>query len=166
MEYVIDKLIEEVKTLAELPASAGGFSESLPLRAVYFGDPGIVPISLFPCAFVEPSTDAPQSETTGTDRRTFLVQIALAIDARAYFDKTVDEASGDRALVRASSALKAWFRRRAKRDLDDLDGIVDLKVRETNFRKVRRGTTELNSIFTKEAVTTLVISKTFQRVLD
>lgn len=161
MEDVVDRLVEEVKALAETPAAEGGFAEALPLKAVYFGDPGIIPASLYPCATVDPVMDSEEDETTGADRRELMVEIGLHIDARDYFERDADEASGDRALVQATFALGRWFRRRSKRSLDGLTGVINVRVGDAQYRASARG-----SVITKSSKTTLRIRKGYARVLD
>lgn len=161
MEEVIDKLISEVHVLSETSLSEGGFAEVLPLKAVFFGDPGMIPASLYPCATVEAVLDRSAEETTGADRRDLDIAIGLHIDAREYFDKEVDEASGDRALVEATHALVRWFRRRSKRTLDSQEGVINVQVEDTQYRAYARG-----QVITKSSRTTLRIHKAYARVLD
>jgi hypothetical protein len=160
MEKVTDKIISEVQALSEMSLEDGGFAESLPLKAVYFGDPGLIPQSLYPCATVEPLVTDPEHQTTGADFDELSVVITLHIDARDYFDHNADEAIGDRALVVASGALRRWFRRRSKRTLDG--DVTSLEVRGTAYpRPMVRG-----SVITKSSRTTLVVEKGYARVLD
>ena len=160
MEQVIDRVIVEVKALTELPASEGGIADILPLKAVYFGDPGIMPVSLYPNVCVGPSDDddSEGGETTGSDQRTLSIDIILNLDARDYFDTDEEEASGDRALVQAASAIGRWFRRRDKRQLDGLAGVRDVTVAGTQYRPMQRG-----QVITKSSRTTLHVTKNYLR---
>ncbi len=64
MEDIIERLIQEIKNLTSLTRSDGGLSHVLDIKSVYFGDPGIVPQSLLPCAMVEPIFESPDGEMT------------------------------------------------------------------------------------------------------
>lgn len=159
MEALIDKLIEEVTAFVNAPTAEGGIADDLEIRAIYFGDPGVIPVSLYPCVTVEPEMDDPDSETTGYDTRELRVVISFHIDARNYFDVDADEAMGDRLLVRAALALRAWFSRRSKRTMQD--HWRDIKVLDTEYRARNRET-----VVAKSARTTLLVTKNYIRVLD
>lgn len=159
MEDVIDKIIEEVGQVNLLDEADGGIADILPLQAIYFGDPGIIPASLYPCVTVSPDLDDPEGETTGYDKRALRVHVSLHIDARQYFDASADEAMGDRMLVKATFALTRWFRRRSKRTLDGL--VIDTAVQDTAYRQLQRG-----NIPAKSSRTTLVVRKTYARNFD
>lgn len=159
MESVIDKIIEEVAIVNSLEQSEGGISDLLDLQAIYFGDPGIIPASLYPCVTVSPDLDDPEGETTGYDKRALRIHLSLHIDARQYFDANADEAMGDRMLVQATFALTRWFRRRSKRTLDGL--VIDTSVQDTTYRQLQRG-----NIPAKSSRTTLVVQKTYARNFD
>lgn len=162
MESIIDKLISDIAQMAETPEADGGFQESLPLKAVYFGDPGVIPGSLYPCATVEAVTNESDSESTGFDKRDLVVAITLHIDAREFFDSAADEATGDRALVSASFQVEKWFRRRTKRTLDGLEGVNNVSVQGTSYQRPQyRG-----PVITKSSRTTLLVRKSYARVLD
>lgn len=161
MEDVTDKIIEEVKTLSQMTAVEGGFSDIVSLQAVYFGDPGLVPVSMYPCVTVEPEDEDTDEETTGYDKRTLRVSVSVHIDAREYFEASEEEASGDRQLVQATSAIGAWFRRRSKRTLDGMAGVHNLSVESVAYRVQARG-----PVITKTSRTTLVINRSYARVLD
>jgi len=161
LEEVIDKIISDLGEMALLEYDDGGFLEDLPLVTIFFGDPGLIPVSDFPCAYVEPILDDPEQRTTGTDRRSFTIDVSLLIDVRDHDTDEDDESFGSRALVRASYQLRKWYEKRSNLTLEGLAGVNDVSVRETRFVRAKRGT-----IWAKEAVTTLVIRKTSNRVLD
>lgn len=156
MEDIINAVIAEVEAFAQTQSEDGGCADILQLNAVYFGDPGIVPVRMYPCAMVDASSETPISESTGHDRRKLSLIVSLNIDAREYFDKDADEALGDRALVRASFALGRWFRRREARTLGGL--VLDTKVEDIDFTPIQRG-----PVITKSSRTTLVIDRTYPR---
>ena len=162
MESVIDKVILDIGLMAATLESDGGFEESLPLKAVYFGDPGVIPGSLYPCATVEAISNTSDSESTGFDKRDLVVAITLHIDAREFFDSAADEATGDRALVRASFQVEKWFRRRAKRTLDGLQGVNNVSVQGTAYPRPQYR----RPVITKSSRTTLLVRKSYARVLD
>jgi hypothetical protein len=159
MEALIDKLSEEVLAWSQTPTAEGGIADDLDIQAIYFGDPGVIPVSLYPCVTVEPEVDDPLSETTGYDTRELRVVISIHIDARNYFDSGVDEAMGDRLLVRATNSLRRWFSRRSRRTMDG--HWRALAVQETEYRARARA-----DVVAKTARTTLIVTKNYQRILD
>lgn len=159
MEAIIDAVIEEITAMTELPSSEGGISDVLELRAIYFGDPGVIPVSLYPCATVEPDDTVPEAKTTGYDTLVNRVVVSFHIDARNYFDSSVDEAMGDRLLVKTASLFRAWF---AKTSVRTKEGSWrSVEVEDTQYRARNRETT-----VAKSARTTLTVHKNYQRVLD
>ena len=158
MEAVIDKLVAEATAFKSTPEADGGCSDILDIQAVYFGDPGLIPAALYPCVTVEPVRDAPVSETTGFDVRDLEVTVTVLIDAREYFDSTVDEADGDRQLVKTVSLLQRWLRRTANRQLDGLAGVREVKVQSTDYMGQVRG-----SVVAKSAQVSLLVNKQYSR---
>lgn len=157
MEAIIDGVIAEIQTLTELPSSEGGLSDVLELKAIYFGDPGVIPVSLYPCATVEPDDTVPESKTTGYDTLVNRVVVSFHIDARNYFDTGADEAMGDRMLVKAASLLRLWF---AKTSVRTKEGSWrSVEVEDTAYRARNRETT-----VAKSARTTLTVHKNYVRV--
>lgn len=159
MEEVVDRLIEEVSALNDIPSAQGGLADLLPLKAVYFGDPGVIPASLYPCVTIGPQMDAPTGGSTGYDTRDLRIELQVLIDARQYFDSNADEALGDRMLVQATFALTRWFQRRTKRTLDGT--VQNLAVGDTDYRVQERG-----NVVSKSSRTLLIARKTYARVLD
>ena len=157
MEAVADKIIEELKYLAETEQADSGILDIVPVQAVFFGDPGIIQQSLYPCITVQPESDVPIGETTGYDKRSLRIEVSLLIDAREYFDVNVDEAIGDRALVQATYNIARWFRRPAKRTLDQLPGVVEVAVEDTIYR------TQDRNIPIKLSRTVLVVQKNYAK---
>ncbi len=159
MELVTDKLIRELTALSEQPALSGGISDILDIKVIYFGDPGIVPVWLYPMITVQPIRDAPVSETTGYEVRNLEVMITLAIDSREFFDKDAEEAKGDRKLTQAAQSMRLWLRRTANRNLDGEAGQVrEVAVDAINYTPEVRG-----SVITKSAQLTLSANKQYQR---
>lgn len=159
MEQVIDKLRNELTVLSETPESEGGIAEILGIQSIYFGDPGIIPVWLYPAILVQPIRDAPVSETTGYEIRNLEVLISLIIDSREFFEKDVEEAKGDRKLTQAAMAMRKWLRRTANRRLDGEAGNVrEVAVDATNYMVEVRG-----SVIAKSAQLTLTVNKQYQR---
>jgi len=159
LETVADKIIQELKDLNEKPSAEGGIADVLPLTAVYFGDPGLIPASLYPAVTVEPASDDSEGETTGYDKRDLRLNLSIHIDARQYFDANADEAIGDRMLVQVTSLVLANFRRRSKRTLDGT--VTNITVGPTQYRTQQRG-----NVISKSSRTTLIVRKNYARTLD
>lgn len=159
MELVIDKLKAELQTFSETSSQDGGIADILGIQSIYFGDPGIIPVWLYPAILVQPIRDAPVSETTGYEVRNLEVLISLIIDAREFFEKDVEEAKGDRKLTQAALAMRKWLRRTANRRLDGEAGNVrEVAVDATNYMGEVRG-----SVIAKSAQLTLAVNKQYQR---
>src|SRR5574338_298806 len=140
MELVVDKLISELNSFAETSSADGGIADIIKVESVYFGDPGIIPVWLYPAILVQPIRDAPVSETTGYEIRNLEVLISLIIDSREFFDKNVEEAKGDRQLTEAAGAMRRWLRSVANRRLDGEAGQVrEVAVDATNYAVEVRG---------------------------
>lgn len=158
MEDVTDKLIQEVKLWTDTLEASGGVADVIEFKSVYFGDPGVLPAFAYPAVVVQPSRDEPDIETTGYEVVDLTILITIMIDAREFFDASVEEATGDRALVRAASSLRRWLRRESNRSLDSLTGVRDVKVHTTDYLPEVRG-----EVITKSAQLTLVVNKQYQR---
>lgn len=156
-EDIIDMIVDEVKTCAQTLYADGGFADVLELKSVYFGDPGIIPGRLYPAATVDIRTDEEAGESTGTDKHKFPIAVSLHIDAREYFEKDSDEATGDRALVRATFSLSRWFKRRDKRTLDGR--VLDIEVTDSQYSPDVRG-----NVVVKTSQTMLVVHKNYLKV--
>lgn len=156
MEEIVDRLISEIRAMMGLTRTNGGFVDVIDVKAVYFGDPGIVPQSLMPCIMVEPNVESPDGETTSYDKRQLDVSIMLMLDARDYFNVDAEEAMGDRKLVQSAELIARWFRQREKRTLDGL--VNDIAVNETTYDVQDRG----NAIV-KTARVNLQVMKAFTR---
>lgn len=160
MELVIDKVLRELRTFAETPVEDGGMSEVMDIEAFYFGDPGILPVYNYPAFLVQPIRDVPESETTGYEIRNLEVLISLVIDAREFFDKDTEEATGDRQLVQAALALRKWLRTVANRHLDGEAGNVrEVTVSDTNYMVEAR-----TPVIAKSAQLTLTVNKQYAKV--
>lgn len=139
MEEIVDKVVAELETFASTPSEFGGVSDILPIEAVYWGDPGVMPVNAYPCFTVQPTRDVPEKETTSYEVRDNDVLVSLLIDARAFFDATPDEATGDRVLVKAMESARRWFRRDSNRSLDGLIGVREVKVTAVDYNVQVRG---------------------------
>lgn len=158
MEEVVDKLVAEVTLWSGTQAADGGFADELQFQSVYWGDPGVLPSFSYPGITVQPTNDVPESETTGYEVVDLTIQIGIHIDAREFFDASVEEATGDRTLVRAVSSLRRWLRRKSNRSLDGLAGVRELRIVATDYLPEVRG-----EVITKSAQITLVVNKQYQR---
>jgi hypothetical protein len=156
-EDIIDFIVDEVKACAQTLFDDGGFADVLDLKTVYFGDPGVIPARLYPACTVDLRSDEGAGESTGTDKHSFPIAVSLHIDAREYFEKDSDEATGDRALVRATFALSRWFKRRDKRTLDGR--VLDIDVTDSQFTPDARG-----NVIVKTSQTILVVKKNYMKV--
>jgi hypothetical protein len=159
MEQVIDKLRAELTTFSETLAEDGGCADILNIQAVYFGDPGLIPSILYPCFTVEPTRDDPESETTGYDVRSLQASITVLIDARDYFDATVDEADGDRRLVQTMQRLQRWLRTVANRHLDDQEGVREVRITRVEYTGQVRG-----EVISKTAQVFVEVDKQYPKV--
>lgn len=159
MEIVVDKVISELTLLSETSSSDGGIADILKVESVYFGDPGIIPVWLYPAILVQPIRDAPVSETTGYEIRNLEVLISLIIDSREFFEKDAEEAKGDRKLTQAAGAMRQWLRRVANRRLDGEAGSVrEVAVDATNYMVEVRG-----QVIAKSAQLTLTVNKQYDK---
>lgn len=156
MEAVIDKLISEVTLWKDAKEEDGGVADVLDIKSIYFGDPGVLPVYNYPAVTVQATRDVPESETTGAEMRDLTILVTIMIDAREFFDATVEEATGDRDLIRAAGSLRRWLRRDSNRSLDGT--VRQLKVLTTDYVPEVRG-----EIITKSAQLTLVVNKQYQR---
>lgn len=158
MESVIDAIIQELQTFAETTSAEGGCEDILTIEAFYFGDPGIIPVNSYPCFTVQADRDIPESETTGYDVRDHYIYVTLLIDSREYWDATAQEATGDRQMVQVMENLRLWLRRAAKRQLDGLGGVRELKIEQADyFISVR------DSVVAKSAQLQLLVNRQYAR---
>lgn len=156
METITDKLISEVDAWKDAMASDGGVADVLPIASVYFGDPGVLPTYAYPAVTVLGTRDAPESETTGYEVVDLTFLVSIMIDAREFFNASVEEATGDRMLVRAASSLRRWLRRESNRTLDGT--VRDVKVLTTQYAPEVRG-----EVIVKSAQLTLVVQTQYPR---
>jgi hypothetical protein len=156
MEAVVDKLITEVEAINALDEADGGIADILPIQAIYFGDPGLIPVSLFPAVTVEPDEDSDQTQTTGYDTLALTISVSFYLDARAYFEAGPDEALGDRKLVQAAAQMRRWLQRIEKRRLDG--EVLDVKVTQVEYRKTYKG-----DVPVKVARLALLVRKNYPR---
>lgn len=158
MESVVDAIVAELEVFKDATASNGGCSDILGIEAVYWGDPGIIPVNSYPAFTVQPIRDLPQSETTGYEVRDLEVLITLLIDSRSYWDASVLEATGDRQLVQVMEKVRNWFRTDHNRSLSGLEGVREVSVSATDYMVQVRG-----SVLAKSAQVTLTVNKQRQR---
>lgn len=158
MEQVVDAIVTELTQLKDTPSSLGGCSDIMTIEAVYWGDPGIIPVNSYPCFTVQPVRDLPDIETTGYEVRDLEVLITLLIDSREYWDATVLEATGDRQLVQVMEKVRNWFRTDTNRHLDGLAGTREVSASSTDYMVQVRG-----SVLAKSAQVTLTVNKQRER---
>jgi hypothetical protein len=158
MEAVIDKLSSELSSFMGVAAAYGGCYDTLPIQAVFWGDPGIIPAFDYPCFVIEPVRDSPLSENMGSERRELEVTVQLLQDARDDFNASANEANGDRKRVQTMGNLRKWLRRLANRQLDGQEGVLDVKVTNTDYTGQVRG-----SVIAKSASITLLVQKQYSR---
>jgi len=133
VEEVTDKLVAELTAFKDTESVDGGCSDIMTIEAVYFGDPGVIPVNSYPCFTVQPEQDVPVTETTGYEVRDLRLLITCLIDARQFFNADVLEATGDRQLVQTMGNLRKWLRRTANRRLDGLEGVREVSIASTDY---------------------------------
>jgi hypothetical protein len=158
MEEVTDKLVSELGLFKDADSADGGCADILTIEAVYFGDPGVIPVNSYPCFTVQPEMDEPDSETTGYEVRNLRILITLLIDAREYFNASVEEASGDRKLVQTMGLLRAWLRRTANRRMDGLTGVREVAISRTDYLVQVR-----DDVVAKSAQTNVTVNRQYRR---
>ncbi len=156
MEEVLDGLIAQVTLWSEATVADGGVADLITIRSVYFGDPGVLPAFNYPSTYVQGTKDDPDIETTGYEVVNLTILIGIMIDAREFFNASVEEATGDRDLTRAAGSLRRWLRRDSNRTLNGT--VRDVKVLTTEYVPEVRG-----EVITKSAQLTLVVNKQYQR---
>jgi hypothetical protein len=154
MEEIVDKIVSELTTLSGLDVVDGGFADLVTVEAVYFGDPGLLPVNSYPCFLVQPIRDTPDIETTGYEVRNLEIQVTLLIDAREFFDATPLEATGDRMMIKVMERVRNWFRRDSNRSLDGLEGVREVKATAADYNIQVRG-----GVIAKAAQVTLLINQ-------
>ena len=158
MEQVTDKIVSELTTFKNTPEEEGGCEDILTIEAVYFGDPGVIPVNSYPCFTVQPEQDVPVSETTGYEVRDLHLLITLLIDAREFFDASALEATGDRQIVRTMGLLRRWLRRTANRSLDDMEGVREVKIASTDYLVQVR-----DDVVAKSAQISMTVNRQYRR---
>ena len=158
MEQVTDKLVAELTLFSKTPGDEGGCADIMDIAAVYFGDPGVIPVNSYPCFTVQPERDAPVTETTGYEIRDLHILVTLLIDAREFFNLEAIEATGDRQLVQVMTKLRAWLRRTANRRLDSMEGVREVAISSTDYLVQVR-----DSIVAKSAQTNVTVNRQYRR---
>lgn len=158
MEEVTDKLVAELTLFKDATSEDGGCSDILTIEAVYFGDPGVIPVNSYPCFTVQPEQDVPVSETTGYEVRDLRLLITLLIDAREFFDASVLEATGDRQIVKTMGLMRKWLRRTANRQLDGLEGVREVQIASTDYLVQVR-----DDVIAKSAQTNVTVNRQYRR---
>lgn len=154
MEDVVDAIVAELELFKDTTSASGGCSDIMTIEAVYWGDPGIIPVNSYPCFTVQPVQDLPDIETTGYEVRDLQILITLLIDSREYWDATVLEVTGDRKLVQVMEKVRNWFRTDHNRSLSGLVGTREVKASATDYMVQVRG-----SVLAKSAQVTLTVNK-------
>lgn len=154
MEDVVDKVVAELTTFKNTVSASGGCADIMTIEAVYFGDPGVIPVNSYPCFVVQPIRDRPDIETTGYEVRDLEILVSLLIDARDFFEATPLEATGDRAMVQVMERVRRWFRRDSNRSLDGLSGVREVKVTAADYNVQVRG-----GVIAKAAQVTLLVNQ-------
>ena len=139
MEQVVDAIISIITDYTEAGSVDGGCSDILEIESIYFGDIGVLPVDAYPCFTVMPVRDTPNSETTSYEIRDLSILVTLLIDARAYFNASVDEAEGDRLMVQVIEGLRNWFRKDVNRSLAGLAGVREVKAPSAEYNMQLRG---------------------------
>lgn len=159
MESVVDAIVAELELFKNTGSAGGGCADILTIEAVYWGDPGVIPVNSYPAFTAQPVRDMPDIETTGYEVRNLEVLVTLLIDSRAFWDATVSEATGDRQLVQVMEKVRNWFRTDHNRSLSGLSGTREVAASATDYMVQVRG-----SVLAKSAQVTLTVNKQRQRV--
>jgi hypothetical protein len=158
MEAIVDAIIAELTLFKDTASASGGCSDILEIEALYWGDPGSLPINAYPAIVAQPVNDRPDIETTGYEVRNFAVLVTVLINAKEYFDAEPLEATGDRQLTQVIEALRNWFRTDHNRSLSGLLGVREVVASGTDYMVQVRG-----SVIAKSAQVTLTVNKQRQR---
>lgn len=157
MEQVVDALIAEMEELS----ATEEFREVMFVGTeTKFDDPGLVTVQEYPYIYVAPISDSPVLETAGLagyDVRELTIQIGVVVNASDFFDPAVNELPASRELVQASNLIRKRLRRLGKRTLNDLSGVRNLEVQQTDYVPDLR-----EDVFVRVAVTTIVVQRQYQ----
>jgi len=155
VEVVLDKVKSELNDLA----ANGALHEILEIKDVHFGDPGNIPVHMYPFIVVEPSTDELDSETTGYEIRNLALTITVFIIAPDHYNPDEPEASGDRVLIQAATEIRKWFMRYSNRRLDWMPDVRHVVVPRIVYDiPPRRGITRV-----KTATVEMTVQKQYSR---
>lgn len=160
VEAIVEKVVNEVTLFTETPEANGGCSDIIPVAAIYWGDPGILPVNAYPALTVQPIRELEDIETTGYEVLDLEILLTLLVDSRDYWDADVLEASGDRKMVQVVENLRRWFRKDSNRSLDGMAGIREVRTSATDYMVQVRG-----SVIAKSAQVTLTVNAQYQRQL-
>lgn len=156
MEETVDDLVEVVTKWSQAVVADGGISEVMTINSIYWGDPGQLPQYAYPAVYVQPTRDEPDIETTGYEVVNLSILVGIMIDAREFFNASVEEATGDRDLTKAAASLRRWLRRETNRTLNGT--VREVKVLITDYVPEVRG-----EVIVKSAQLSLVVNKQYQR---
>lgn len=159
MEDVVNEIVSSLQTFIQTDSADGGCADIITVEAVYWGDPGIIPVNSYPALLVQPVRDLPDIETTGYEVRDLEVLVTLVVDSRAYWDASVLEATADRKMVQVMEKVRNWFRRDSTRSLNGLSGVREVVASGTDYMVQVRG-----SVVAKSAQVTLTVNKQRERV--
>lgn len=160
IEEVIDWVVADLTEFASADSADGGIADIVGDDIVVFwGDPGIIAVTNYPCFTVAPERGIPSGGTTASEHRDLTVLITFLIDGREFFDAaSPEEATGDRTLVKVADALEARYVSKAKTLLDGMTGVRNAQVSGTQYTPQPRG-----SVFAKSAELTLSVNKSRPR---
>jgi len=130
MNLIVDKIIQVLK-------------DTLPdkkIKNYFFGDIGEVAASMVPAVMVMPVTSVYEAKYTGYDLVRHTVTIVVVDDAKKYFSKSPQEASGVKELVKLvegvddngallTSSIAYVLRNKIKLDGAVTEGLKDLSSR-------------------------------------
>lgn len=161
MEEVLDAIIAQLNILKDLDYDEGGFRDEIPLEAVWFDDPRILPAESYPFIYVAPGTSRKTGEDTGSITRTLTIQIGLLVDPRQFYDELeVTEISASREMLRTIDSIERHFERKTLRLPNGLaENTKMLEVGETAYTQQLRG-----DIYGRSALITLNVDKKYPRL--
>lgn len=161
MEEVLDAIIAQLNIIKDRVYAEGGFRDEIPIEAVWFDDPRILPAESYPFIYVAPGTSRKTGEQTGFIDRTLTIQIGLLVDPREFYDaEEVTETTASREMLRTVDAIERHFERKTLRLPDGLaDNTKNVEVGETVYTQQLRG-----DLYGRSALITLNVDKRYPRL--
>jgi hypothetical protein len=130
---IADKIVAEIQSMSEIDADEMGLVGILDLKGVNMGDPGILPVHMFPFAYVEAVVDEDGGETMGRYKRDYTFDITLMLNYPEHYEQDSTDRPGERQLILAGTAIRDWFMRYSNRRLDWMPNVIAVFVPEVRY---------------------------------